>query len=124
MCCTRSRSACSDGSSSSSSHWRLRAACAAHHSDTAAALSLADAAAPRAAWHSAFNGADLRGAQFENAILTAASFGRDASGTWANLAGAHFEGALLSSSDIGRVCENPTLEDDTKRYELGCRSSR
>jgi hypothetical protein len=33
-------------------------------------------------------------------------------------------GALVSSSDIGRICENPTLEEGTKRYELGCRSSR
>jgi uncharacterized protein YjbI with pentapeptide repeats len=73
----------------------------------------------------AFDGADVRGAQFENSILTGATFGKDpSSGAWANLAGAHFEGALLSSSDIGRICENPTLEADTKRYELGCRASR
>jgi hypothetical protein len=38
--------------------------------------------------------------------------------------GAHFEGALLSSSDVGRICENPTLEADTKRYELGCRATK
>jgi hypothetical protein len=37
---------------------------------------------------------------------------------------AHFEGALVSSSDVGRICENPTLEAATKRYELGCRASR
>lgn len=38
--------------------------------------------------------------------------------------GAQFEGALLSSSDIIRLCENPTLEDSTKKFQLGCRSSR
>jgi hypothetical protein len=71
-----------------------------------------------------FDGADVRGAQFENSILTGATFGKDSAGNWANLAGAHFEGALVSSSDIGRICENPTLEADTKRYELGCRATR
>jgi hypothetical protein len=40
------------------------------------------------------------------------------------LQGAHFEGALLSSSDVGRICENPTLEPDTKRYELGCKATK
>mmetsp|Transcript_42098 Transcript_42098/g.105612 ORF Transcript_42098/g.105612 Transcript_42098/m.105612 type:complete len:244 (+) Transcript_42098:277-1008(+) len=73
------------------------------------------------AYSSIFDGSDLRGAQFENAVLSSASFGRDASGTWANLEGAHFEGALLSSSDVGRVCENPTLSSDARKYELGCR---
>ena len=72
---------------------------------------------------SQFDGADLQGAQFENSILTGATFGKD-KGNWANLAGAHFEGALVSSSDIVRICENPTLEDTTKKYELGCRLSR
>lgn len=71
-----------------------------------------------------FDGADVRGATFENSILTGATFGRDRSGTWANLEGASFEGALLSSSDIGRICDNPTLLETTKRYELGCRASR
>lgn len=71
-----------------------------------------------------FNGADLEGAQFENSILTGSLFGKDATGTWANLKGAHFEGALVSSSDVARICENPTLELTTKKYELGCRSSR
>lgn len=73
---------------------------------------------------SQFDGADLRGAQFENSILTGATFGKGASGEWANLAGAHFEGALISSSDVGRICENPTLEETTKKFELGCRLSR
>lgn len=71
-----------------------------------------------------FDGADVRGAQFENSILTGATFGKDSAGTWANLAGAHFEGALVSSSDVGRICQNPTLEEDTKKYELGCRATR
>jgi hypothetical protein len=67
----------------------------------------------------AFDGASLRGAQFENAILTSASFGKSAvTGKWADLAGAHFEGALLSSSDVGRICENPTLDPETRQYEV------
>uniref|UniRef100_A0A383WPB0 Pentapeptide repeat-containing protein n=1 Tax=Tetradesmus obliquus TaxID=3088 RepID=A0A383WPB0_TETOB len=71
-----------------------------------------------------FDGADMQGAQFENSILTGATFGKDAAGNWANLKGAHFEGALVSSSDVGRICENPTLEQDTKRYELGCKATK
>ncbi|KXZ52623.1 hypothetical protein GPECTOR_9g668 [Gonium pectorale] len=71
-----------------------------------------------------FEGADLQGANFENSILTGSTFGRNEEGTWANLKGAHFEGALVSSSDIGRICENPTLELTTKKYELGCRATR
>lgn len=55
-------------------------------------------------------------------MLTGSTFGRNGKGgEWANLAGAHFEGALVSSSDIQRICENPTLELTTKKYELGCR---
>eukprot|EP00798_Chlamydomonas_sp_ICE-L_P025959 gene25959-11643_t len=70
------------------------------------------------------NGADLRGAQFENTILTMASFGKDAKGNWAQLEGAHFEGALLSSSDVERLCENPNIDLEVRKYELGCRSSK
>ncbi|GFH12607.1 uncharacterized protein HaLaN_08322 [Haematococcus lacustris] len=70
-----------------------------------------------------FDGADLRGANFENSMLSNASFGKF-QGKWAELGGAHFEGALLSSSDIGRICENPTLDEDTRKYELGCRGAR
>jgi len=73
------------------------------------------------AYSTVFDGSDLRGAQFENAILSSASFGKDSNGQWANLEGAHFEGALLSSSDVGRVCENPTISPDVRKYELGCR---
>ena len=40
---------------------------------------------------------------------------------WADLAGAPFEGALLSSSDVARLCENPTLDQDSRDYELGCK---
>lgn len=61
------------------------------------------------AFATVFDGSDLRGAQFENAILSSASFGKGAGGNWANLEDAHFEGALLSSSDISRVCANPTI---------------
>lgn len=52
-----------------------------------------------------------------------ASFGKF-DGQWAQLGGAHFEGALLSSSDIGRLCENPTIDPDVSRFELGCRAGR
>lgn len=75
-------------------------------------------------YSSTFNGANLQNAQFENSILTGSSFGKDASGQWANLQGAHFEGALVSSSDVVRICENPTLELPTKRFELGCRATK
>ncbi|KAG2488326.1 hypothetical protein HYH03_013176 [Edaphochlamys debaryana] len=71
-----------------------------------------------------FDGADLQGATFENSILTMSSFGKDENGVWANLKDAHFEGALLSSSDIGRICQNPTLLESTRKFELGCRASR
>lgn len=75
------------------------------------------------AFATAFDGADLEDAQFENAVLSNASFGQY-EGRWANLKGAHFEGALLSSSDVVRVCANPTLDLYTKQAELGCRKSR
>jgi len=75
------------------------------------------------AYGTLFDGADLRGATFENAILSNASFGKFG-GKWADLAGAHFEGALLSSSDIGRVCENPTIDPEVRKFELGCRDGR
>ena len=65
----------------------------------------------------------LQDASFENALLSAASFGQY-KGVWANLKGTHFEGALLSSSDVVRVCENPTLDEYTAQAELGCRKSR
>ena len=56
---------------------------------------------------------------------TLRAFGRDGrEGPWANLAGAHFEGALLSSSDIERLCENPTIDLEVRKFELGCRSSK
>ncbi|KAG2441713.1 hypothetical protein HXX76_003329 [Chlamydomonas incerta] len=71
-----------------------------------------------------FEGADLQGANFENSILTGSTFGKNEDGVWANLKGARFEGALVSSSDIGRICENPTLEMSTRKYELGCRANR
>ncbi len=72
---------------------------------------------------SAFDGAQLQNTQWENAILSGASFAKF-DGQWADLKGAQFEGALLSSSDIIRVCENPTLEESTRKFQLGCRSSR
>lgn len=67
-----------------------------------------------------FGGSDLRGADFDNAILTNARFGKDDKGNWANLEGVNWDGALLSSSDAQRVCENPTVDDFGKAV-LGCR---
>jgi uncharacterized protein YjbI with pentapeptide repeats len=88
------------------------------------ALRLPAAASSPALPASPSPGADLRGATFENSILTSASFGKGPDGQWAQLQGTHFEGALVSSSDVGRICENPTLEDSTKKFELGCRLPR
>ena len=69
----------------------------------------------------AFDGADLRGAVFTNAIMGNVSMGKDKeSGAWAELGGADFEGALLSRSDARTVCLNPTI-DDEGRAVLGCR---
>ena len=67
-----------------------------------------------------FAGSDLRGANFDNAILTNARFGKDAKGKWADLDVVNWDGALLSSSDAQRVCENPTV-DEYGRAILGCR---
>jgi len=67
----------------------------------------------------AFDGADLRGVDFTNAIMGNATLGKDGD-QWAQLAGANFEGALLSKSDAKTVCLNPTL-DDEGRAVLGCR---
>ena len=67
-----------------------------------------------------FAGSDLRGVNFDNAILTNARFGKDAEGKWADLDGVNWDGALLSSSDAQRVCENPTV-DEYGRAILGCR---
>lgn len=52
------------------------------------------------------------------------SFGKDEAGNWAQLAGAHFEGALLSNSDVERLCANPTIDTDVRKFELGCRGSK
>lgn len=55
-------------------------------------------------------------------VAADASFGKGPNtGEWANLAGAHFEGALVSSSDVQRLCQNPTLDQDARDYELGCK---
>uniref|UniRef100_A0A7S3QW89 Pentapeptide repeat-containing protein n=1 Tax=Dunaliella tertiolecta TaxID=3047 RepID=A0A7S3QW89_DUNTE len=70
-----------------------------------------------------FDGANCENVTFSNAILSSSSFGKFEN-NWANMKNTHFEGALLSSSDVIRVCENPTLLEDTRRYELGCRGSR
>lgn len=70
-------------------------------------------------YESTFDGADMRNANLENAIVSGASFGQY-DGVWANLAGVNFEGALLSSSDVNKVCKNPTLDDEGKGA-LGCK---
>eukprot|EP00955_Chlamydomonas_euryale_P050807 354661-Chlamydomonas_euryale.AAC.1 len=38
-----------------------------------------------------------------------------------DLAASARQGALLSSSDVERVCENPTVDTDVRKFELGCR---
>ena len=58
-----------------------------------------------------FDGANLSNANFFNAVITGATF----DGT--NLAGAQFEEALIGKEDVKKLCENPTLEDET-RYQV------
>ena len=62
-----------------------------------------------------FDGANLSNANFFNAVITGATF----DGT--NLAGAQFEEALIGKEDVKKLCENPTLEDET-RFQVGCRN--
>ena len=58
---------------------------------------------------------------FENAILTNARFGKDASGEWTKLTGANFEGALLSSVGLGSAglneycCMDINMQHSTRR---------
>lgn len=62
-----------------------------------------------------FDGANLSNANFYNAVITGATF----EGT--NLAGAQFEEALIGKEDVKRLCENPTLVQET-RFQVGCRN--
>ena len=72
------------------------------------------------AYEARFDGSDLRGANFSNALLSNASFGKGEDGRWANVEGAEFEGALLSSSDARKLCQNPTLDIEGQIAVGGC----
>lgn len=61
-----------------------------------------------------FNGSDMSGAKFVNAVITGADFSD------VNLTEADFEDALVGNEDVKRLCQNPTVVDDT-RYQIGCR---
>ena len=56
------------------------------------------------AYEARFDGSDLRGANFANALLSNASFGKGEDGRWANVEGAEFEGALLSVRATRESC--------------------
>ena len=62
-----------------------------------------------------FDGANLSNANFYNAVITGATF----EGT--NLTGAQFEEALIGKEDVKRLCDNPTLAEET-RFQVGCRN--
>lgn len=62
-----------------------------------------------------FDGANLSNANFFNAVITGATF----EGT--NLAGAQFDEALIGKEDVKKLCENPTLVEET-RFQVGCRN--
>ena len=61
-----------------------------------------------------FDGADLTNANFFNAVIT----GTTVEG--ATLTGATFENALIGKEDVKRLCENPTVEGET-RFQVGCK---
>jgi uncharacterized protein YjbI with pentapeptide repeats len=62
-----------------------------------------------------FDGANLSNANFYNAVITGATF----EGT--NLTGAQFEEALIGKEDVKRLCDNPTLVNET-RFQVGCKN--
>lgn len=62
-----------------------------------------------------FDGADLTNANFRNAVITGATYDNT------TLTGATFEEALIGKEDVKRLCENPTLEGNT-RFEVGCKN--
>lgn len=62
-----------------------------------------------------FDNTNLTNANFTNAVITGATY----EGT--NLTGATFVDALIGKEDVKRLCENPTVQGET-RFQVGCRN--
>ncbi|KAF5831382.1 hypothetical protein DUNSADRAFT_13198 [Dunaliella salina] len=60
-----------------------------------------------------FTNTNLNGSNFYNAIVTNTNF------QGADLGGTNFEYALFGKEDIKKVCQNPTLQDES-REQVGC----
>eukprot|EP00200_Dunaliella_tertiolecta_P001650 CAMPEP_0202337378 /NCGR_PEP_ID=MMETSP1126-20121109/83_1 /ASSEMBLY_ACC=CAM_ASM_000457 /TAXON_ID=3047 /ORGANISM="Dunaliella tertiolecta, Strain CCMP1320" /LENGTH=176 /DNA_ID=CAMNT_0048927555 /DNA_START=240 /DNA_END=770 /DNA_ORIENTATION=- len=60
-----------------------------------------------------FRDTNLNGSNFYNAIVTGTNF------EGADLGGTNFEYALFGKEDIKKVCQNPTLVDES-REQVGC----
>ena len=62
-----------------------------------------------------FDDANLTNANFFNAVITGATYENT------NLTGATFEDALIGKEDVKRLCENPTVQGET-RFQIGCKN--
>ena len=62
-----------------------------------------------------FDGSDMTGANFTNSVVTGVSFEE------VDLTNADFTDALIGKEDAKRLCENPTVKDET-RMQVGCRT--
>ena len=61
-----------------------------------------------------FDGSNLTGADFTNAVITGTTYEK------VNFTDATFENALIGKEDVKRLCENPTLQGES-RLQVGCR---
>jgi uncharacterized protein YjbI with pentapeptide repeats len=62
-----------------------------------------------------FDGSDMIGTNFTNAVITGVSFENT------DLTDADFTEALVGNEDVKRLCANPTLKGET-RLQVGCRN--
>jgi len=62
-----------------------------------------------------FDGSDMVGTNFTNSVITGVSF-EDV-----DLTNADFTDALIGKEDVKRLCDNPTVQDET-RMQVGCRT--
>lgn len=62
-----------------------------------------------------FDGSDMVGTNFTNSVITGVSF-EDV-----DLTNADFTDALIGKEDVKRLCDNPTVKDET-RMQVGCRT--
>ena len=89
------------------------------------AYARARANACRGAPQTQLQGADVRDASFENALMSGVFFGKDEgqvdapSNEFAQMEGANLD-AIFSRSDVRELCTNPTLDDMQKGLYLGC----